>query len=588
MDSELLVSVIIPSYNRPYFLRHRSIPSVLRQTYQNWELIVVGDGPADSQIRRAAQSFNDPRIRYVEIQRPDYSRFSPQELWYAAGASARNQGLKEARGQIIAPLDDDDEFFDDHLLQSVLTMRREGYDFVYGSTIVRSFETGEEKVDYFPWRDESTQRIFQNRNIIYHSSVCYAAEFRDQEYPVDGTVPADYGLWLRIKDAGARFGSLDDPQNVFYDDSGHGGVRLSVPSLPPLAEFEHSVKEIYQSRMVSNQGPYCRAFEKAVAEYLDVPHAIAAPSGDVALMIAFQALRIHSPERRQVILPSYTHPSTANAAIWSGFEIIFCDIDPASLCLTPATVEPHLNSNTAAIAAVHPHGNPCDVEALLELAHQHGALLLADAAAAFGAKLNGKRIGSFGDLEVFSFSGTKVLTTGEGGMVCTPHKQFADIINVVGRYGITTNYFRTSLGVNGKLAEIPAALGMAGLPYVDEWITDRQASSRLYREQLDGVASLRFQEPINSTSAGTAKDFPIILSSPEEAERVERALAAHGIQTRPYYRPLHRMPSYGGTAGRLQETEKIGDCVLCVPCYGGLRREVIDLVCGVIRATINL
>lgn len=587
MSFEPLVSVIIPSYDRPYFLRHRSIPSVLRQSYQHWELIVVGDGPTDPRIQQAVECFCDPRIRYIEISRPDYSQLSCQEFWHAAGAAARNAGLEEARGQIIAPLDDDDEFLPYHLEESVSALSQDKLDFVYGSTIVRNFETGEDIVDYFPWSDVANQKVFRERNIIYHSSVCYNSAFRNLNYSTDGSIPADYGLWLCIQAAEARFGSLDNPQCVFYRNADHNGIRVSVPSLPPHAEFEQSIKEVYKSRFISNHGQFCRDFEKAVAEYLGVEHTLATCSGDIALLIAFQALRQYSPARHQVILPSYTHPSTANAALWSGFELVFCDIDSASLCMTPTTVTPHLSSKTAAIVAVHAHGNPCDVMTLKELADKYDAMLIADAAAAFGARLNGKRIGSFGDIEVFSFSGTKVLTTGEGGMICTPHKQIGNLISVIGRYGITSNYFRVSLGINGKLAEIPAALGLAGLPFIDEWVANRQSISNTYRELLGHLTRLRFQELSHPTAVGTIKDFPIILPTPEEAMRVRDALAAYRIHTRPYYRPLHHMPSYGHQASPLPETEKIADCVLCVPCHSELRREVVDLICGIIRETVE-
>jgi dTDP-4-amino-4,6-dideoxygalactose transaminase len=582
--SEPLVSVIIPSYDRPLFLRNRSIPSVLRQTYGHWELIVVGDGPEDGSLRRAVESFRDPRIRYTQIERPDYRGLSSREFWHVAGAAARNHGLTLARGDLFCPLDDDDEFLPDHLADCVRAFAEIQIDLAYGCVLVRDLEARTEVEDFFPWNLESTQKRFARRNIMFHSSVCYSRRMAGLRYPLDGDFPADYGLWRQMAAAGARFAGLSKPQSIYYGEKISTLYRVSVPSLPPQAEFENDLRTIFESRTLSNSGPVCKRFERAVSDYVhrDV---VATPSGDVGLLLAFAALkeRVGDTRKSQIIVPSYTHPSTVNALLWNGFEPLFCDVDAATLCATPETVEPLLDERVAAIVPIHAHGNPCDMPALERLATERNVALVTDASAAFGAKVGGRVVGGFGDIEVFSFSGTKVLTCGEGGMVCCRDPELAETVSRLGRYGISADYVCESRGINGKLAELPAALGLAGLQCLDNWLVNRRRAADRYRRRLEGIPGLKLQRPSTPDSVGSCKDFALILPSAEEAGRLACRLRAYRIDSRPYYRPLHRMPAFARyTQSDLSNTEMLADAVLCIPIYNCIGDELIDLVGTVI------
>jgi len=171
-----LVSIITPVYDRPLMLQTRSIPSVLRQEYTNWEMIIVGDGPVGDTIQPVINSFGDARIRYLEIPRPDYSNLSAIEFWHFASVDARNYGLSHSSGDIVAPLDDDDCFFPNHLHDCVSAIEQ-GADLVYGNVLQRNLETGQEYETYYPWNAQNEQ-LFLKRNIMYHSSVCYSGRFR--------------------------------------------------------------------------------------------------------------------------------------------------------------------------------------------------------------------------------------------------------------------------------------------------------------------------------------------------------------------------------------------------------------------------
>lgn len=585
-----LVSVIIPSYNRPLFLKERSIPSVLRQRYPHWELLIIGDGPQDASLREAVDSFGDARIRYEERPRPDYYGLSEKELWHTAGAEARNHGLSLARGEVIAPLDDDDEFLPNHLGDAVEALSGSHCDLTYGCVVVRDLETGSDVLDYFPWEDETTRRIFERRNIMFHSSVCYHSRYAGLRYPTDGRRPADFGLWRAILEAGGRFRGLEQPQSIYYGDRCSGRLRLSVPSLPDTEVLQRRFAEILESRWLSNDGATCRAFEAAVADFVGVPEAVSTPSGDLALFAALceVARRRGGDGRRRVIVPSYTHPSTGNAIVWAGLEPLFCDIDPDTLCLLPDAVAALLDDSVAAVLAVDAHGNPCDKEALERLAGDAGAMLVSDAAAAFGASIGGRRVGSFGDLEAFSFSGTKILTTGEGGIICCTDPALAASLRQTSRYGIRSNYRCDRPGINGKLAELPAALGLEGLPHVDGWLERRRRAADRYHRQLADLPAVRCQQPVSPRHASTWKDLALITEGPEVAQRVAGRLGAYRIDTRPYYRPLHAMPAFRFFPnGDLTVTERLDDAIICIPLYSDIRDEVVDLVMRALREALQ-
>lgn len=584
-----VVSVIIPSYNRSLLLKTRSIPSVQRQTYDNWEVIVVGDGPRNGAIREAVGSFDDPRIRYVEIPRPDYGSMTPDQFWHSAGAAARNHGLSLARGQFIAPLDDDDEFLPNHLEQCVATLGAGEADLVYGSVIVRDFETGTEYDDYFPWHEPGVPDLFLKRNIMFHSSVCYHRKFADLRYAEDGAMPADYALWLAIFHAGGRFRSLDAPQAVYSGDRESGSIRVSAPTLPPFEDVQKQFRRIYESRMLSNSGPMVRTLEERLAQRLRVPHVITAPSGDIALILALKGLRARCPQgRNELILPSYAHPSLINAALWNGYEPVFCDVDPDTLCITPATASRCAGPGTAAIAALHPHGFPADMESLHALARDLGVPLLADAAAAFGAELHGRPIGGFGDIETFSLSGTKSLTAGEGGLVCCRDDGLAQDIRRIARYGIDNDGQVAHPGINGKLAEFPAALALTALDEFDGWLARRRAMERLYRDLLSGLSAIRFIVPAHPSARTACKDMTLIMPTPEATERLALHLAGYRIVTRPYYRMLHKMPPYAAYRREpLAVSEQLSDCTICIPLYSDIREDVVQFVASAVREALE-
>ena len=577
------VSVLTACLDRPYLLRTRAIPSVLDQTYAGWELIVVGHPSDGGAVREVVDAFDDDRIRYVELDGGDRSSLPPPESFPTVVAAALDQGAARAAGELIALLGDADRFLPHHLGGCVDALGRTGADLVCGPVIVREPGTGSERTEPAPRTDPAAgERLMDGADVLVTSSVCFRADSRAHPNVDDGAEPA--GGWRAMVRSGARLAILEDPQAVVWDSA--TPIHISLPSLPPIDAFAPDVARIVSSRWTSNSGPYCERLEAEAGEYLDVEHVVAAPSGDVALGMAFQAVRTLLPGRDEVIVPSYTFPSTANAVIRAGLRPRFCDVDPSSLCATAASVQPLLSSRTAAIVPVHAHGNPCDMPSFESLAAESGAMLVSDAAAAFGATLDGRRIGGFGDLEVFSLSSTKVMTAGEGGLLACRDGDLASLLRRIGRYGLQSDYESDVVGINGRLAELPAALALRGLPLLDGWLRDRRRAGELYAELLAECPGVHLQQLVAPSAVSTWKDVPLIVDDPVGAARLAVRLARYGVQTRPYYRPLHRMAAFRSFADvDVPISDGLEGRVLCVPIFNDIGPEAVTLVAEVVRET---
>ena len=585
MKKKPLVSVVIPSYNRSHFLLTRSIPSVLKQTLDNWELIVVGDGPPDKQLRNVVTSFNDPRIKYLEIERTNYENLSNESFWNCAGAAARNYGLQMVRGEYIAPLDDDDEFTENHLKDSIQYLEQHNLDFVYGGTIIRDFELGNEYIDFIPWERSITENLFPHRNIMYHSNVVYHSKFKHLHYPITGEFPADWGLWQKLYAEGAKFGDIPTPQSIYYKPIGQIKVRINIPFVPAVQEFSTLLEEICDSKILSNYGPFVLKFESLVSEYLGGVGVSSTSSGDTGLIVALQAIKnLISPEQNEVILPSYTFASTANAVIWNGFKPVFADIMHQHLGLSTETIEPHISKRTACILPVNSHGNPVDIDGISQLAHIHKIQVIWDSASAFGSKYKGRPVGSSGGLNVFSFSGTKTVSTGEGGVITYNDASFKDVINKGRNYGFWKDYQCQIPGINAKMSEFHALMGTLTIPKTEYLISLRQKIAQRYQNNLADITKVKMQGQVHPSVIPNYKDMVLIFDSELVRRKVQKSLEAHGIQTKLYYRPLHLMPSFHRFSHKeLSVTENIGERVMCVPIFHSMRFELVDDICQIIR-----
>jgi len=357
-----------------------------------------------------------------------------------------------------------------------------------------------------------------------------------------------------------------------------------MPSLPPTDRLHTLVDEIAVTRQLSNNGPMNSRLEAALAAYLDVPHVVTAASGDTALGMAMLLAADRGGGRDEVVLPSYTFPSTVNAVIRAGLTPVFCDVEPDTLCASAATMAPVTSERTLALFPVHAHGIPCDVAGIEELASDFGTLLITDAAAAMGAQIGTRKVGGFGDIEVFSLSSTKVLTSGEGGFLSLRDEFSATRLREIARYGLDENFVCVGLGVNGRLTELSAGMAIAGMDYMDEWLAARRSTAAQYEHSLGRLEHLRVLPHRVDDRIGSAKDVACVVDSAALRDGLAERLARYRIETRPYFRPLHRMAPFKDVSrSNMDVTDQLADRMLCLPITSEIPSETIEYICGVVK-----
>lgn len=375
-----------------------------------------------------------------------------------------------------------------------------------------------------------------------------------------------------------RFSERMSVIKVKESKSGMPAVPIARPSLPDLADYVRLLEDIWESRMLSNFGKYAREWERKAQSYLDNENVLAVSSCDIGLIISIAAYDL--PKGSECILPSFTFNSSANCVVWNGLTPVFCDVDRGTFNADPADVEARISSNTSAILCTHVFGNPCDNEPLRRIAKRHDLAMIFDSAQAFGAEYQGQKIGSFGDIEVFSFSGTKLSTTGEGGLIATDDPNIAQRLQYLRGYGFQVDYNTKFIGLNGKISELAAALGCLSIDEVGEAVAIRGQLAAEYKDLLGGIDEIDFQE-IREGNRTTYKDFAIVCD--ERRDELSAHLSQSGIQTKKYFRPIHQMSAFDSREQvSLPNTEWLADHVLCVPIFNELTfeqvRQVADLI----------
>jgi dTDP-4-amino-4,6-dideoxygalactose transaminase len=362
------------------------------------------------------------------------------------------------------------------------------------------------------------------------------------------------------------------------------GLPLTRPFTPDSAQTAADVVKIMDSKQMTNSS-FVRAFEQRAAEYLDVPHCVAVSSCTAGLMLVLKT----SARSGDVVIPSFTFSATAHAVAWNGMRPVFADVDPQTLTMSPAALERAIGVRTSAILATHLYGTPCDVELLEDIAASNGVRLFFDAAHAFGSKRGGKPIGGFGDAEVFSLSPTKVLATGEGGLVATHDGVLAERLRIGRDYGNPGDYDCRFVGLNARMSEFHAAVALRSLETLDERIEYRNMLVDRYRRALSRIPGIRFPY-LREDDTSTYKDFTIMVDSVAfgvTARRLGQALADEGIDTRRYYSPpVHEMKAYKHLAvsGRdLPVTVDVADRVLTLPLSYDMTEETVLRVADAIE-----
>ncbi len=364
-------------------------------------------------------------------------------------------------------------------------------------------------------------------------------------------------------------------------------LHVGRPNVGDRAAISAQLEGILDRVWLSNDGPCLREFEERLAAYLGVRHAIVLVNGTVALQVMAKAAGMD----REVIMPSFTFVATAHGLAWQGVTPVFCDVDPETHNMDPAEVESLITERTSGILGVHVWGRPCAVGALQDIADRHGIPLAFDAAHAMGASHRGRMIGGFGMAEAFSFHATKFFNTFEGGAITTDDDEFARRCRLMRNFGFAGPDNVVSPGVNGKMTEICAAMGLVNLDSIDRFIAVNERNHRAYEEGLAGIPGVRLATfprgercnyqyvvvEVDASHAGLSRDV------------LHAALTAENVLARRYFYPgCHMMEPYRSAPGwrALPRTEALADRVLSLPNGTAVGPEEIATICAIVRRAV--
>jgi len=364
-------------------------------------------------------------------------------------------------------------------------------------------------------------------------------------------------------------------------------ILVTRPSLPPVEEYEALVREIFESRFLTNGGAQQQKLEAALAQKLETPYLRLFTNGHLALECALSASGITNGE---VLTTPFTFVSTAHAIVRSGLTPVFCDVEPDYFTLDPARLEEHITPNTRAILPVHVYGNPCDVDAIDRIAKKHGLFVLYDAAHAFGVTLHGKGVAAYGDAAMFSFHATKCFHTIEGGAVACSSAAFAELLNSYKNFGYRgVDDEIHEVGGNAKMSEFQAAMGLLNLKYFEREIEKRGKVAARYRENLEGIEGLSFR-PVPDGVRQNYAYLPVSFDPTafgRTRDEVAETLKQYDIYPRKYFYPIASATPCYRDQYRPEDTPvalRVSERVLTLPMYADLALGDVDDICEIVAS----
>ncbi|MGC7846715.1 DegT/DnrJ/EryC1/StrS family aminotransferase [Desulforudis sp. 1088] len=359
-------------------------------------------------------------------------------------------------------------------------------------------------------------------------------------------------------------------------------INVTKTFLPPFTEYQDRLQQIWREGWLTNNGPLVKELANELCKYLCVPRLELVANGTLALQLAIKALELTG----EIVTTPFTYVATATAIVWEGCTSVFVDIDENTFCINPELIEKAITERTSAILATHVYGNPCDVEKIEKIAQKYNLKVIYDAAHCFGVKINGQSILLHGDVSTLSFHATKLFHTAEGGAVVCRDAKVSERVSLMKKFGHhgENDYFE--VGINAKMSELHAAMGLCVLPKVDEIIARRRQCAEYYNEFLDGIG-LRWPH----IPAGVEYNYgyyPVVFPNHETMMRVREALIKNGIMPRRYFYPsLNTLPylqqhSYVSCP----VSENLASRILCLPMYDSLLKDDILKISKVIKDAI--
>lgn len=377
-----------------------------------------------------------------------------------------------------------------------------------------------------------------------------------------------------------------DPKLIPMDDE-DAPIFVTRPFLPPLEELQPYLEQIWANRQLTNGGPFHEQFEQALCEHLGVEHISLFANGTLALLTALQTLRIAG----EVITTPYSFVATAHSLLWNGIKPVFVDINPETMNLDPDKIEAAITPQTTAILPVHVYGRPCDVERIQRIADTYGLKVIYDAAHAFGVEDSHGSILRHGDLSVLSFHATKVFTTFEGGAIVSPDAKTKKRIDFLKNFGFADEVTVVAPGINGKMNELQAAIGLIQLKHIDAALAEREKVDARYREQFADIPAVHCV-PRPQLSRHNFSYFPILVGNNRAGTRdnLYERLRSGNVYARRYFYPLiSEFPMYRGlpsaSPANLPAASKISKEILCLPIHPSLENEAQDRIIRIVRET---
>ena len=359
-------------------------------------------------------------------------------------------------------------------------------------------------------------------------------------------------------------------------------IYVTQPSLPPLEGFIPYLEEIWASRKLTNDGPFHKQFEQALADYLGVKYVSLFTNGMLALQVGLQALRVSG----EVITTPFTFAATTHAIYWNNCTPVFCDIEPKLMTIDPEKIESLITPRTTAILPVHVYGNPCNNKRIQDIADTYGLKLFYDAAHAFGVKKDGVSVLNDGDLSMLSFHATKIFNTFEGGALITNDEKLKTRIDFLKNFGFADETTVVAPGTNGKMDEFRSALGLLQLKYIDTEIAKSKKLAHLYRIRLDAIPGIKVFNDTPNVEQNYSY-FPVLIDKNKfgmDRDALYDKLREDSIYARKYFYPLiSQLPSYrhlpSAQPGALPVATRIAENVLCLPIFANQTEAQLEFIC---------
>jgi dTDP-4-amino-4,6-dideoxygalactose transaminase len=353
-----------------------------------------------------------------------------------------------------------------------------------------------------------------------------------------------------------------------------------------LEDFTFLLKEIWESKMLTNNGNFHQKLEEELAKYLKVPYLSLFTNGTLPLITALQAMRITG----EVITTPFSFVATTHSLWWNGIKPVFVDIEPETCNLDPSKIEAAITPKTTAIMPVHVYGKPCKTKEIQEIANKYGLKVIYDAAHAFGVEINGESILNFGDMATLSFHATKVYNTLEGGALVVHDEQTKKRIDYLKNFGFASETEVVAPGINSKVDEVRAAYGLLNLKQVDHAINSRRKVAIRYRDELQGVKGITFFNDIPGVRHNYSY-FPIFINAEEYGmtrDELYFKMKEHNVFGRRYFYPLiSTFSTYRGldsaNPDNLPIATQMSNNVICLPMHHALSENEVEYILQIIK-----